>query len=218
MSDVTVLYYSSNREESVFEDRIVTTLEAVVGTLPIISVTQKPIALGHNICVGDVGACYANEYRQILIGAQAAKTEWIISAESDCLYPPAYFTFRPSDGDLWRYDNVWILWRSLKYGGGRFKPKQCSEGAQVFRREFLISRLSEVMAGLPEWHDPQNDWKKKVYVSGEWQTFGNPHEPVISVKTGLGMRPYTQTIRDAEPQAELPFWGTADQLRKELFE
>jgi len=216
MTSATILYVTSNAEDPTFEEKIRGALLAVAGALPIISVSQKPIDLGENICVGERGSAYANQYRQLLIGATAAKTEWLIAAESDALYPPAYFSFVPPGGDLWRYNNVWILWRNLAYGSA-FKKKRNSEGGQFVRREWFINRLEGVMEGLPEWYSPESDWKVRVYRQHEWQFYGDPKEPMISVKSGRGMRPTTQIQGGSEPADKLPFWGSADVLRKELF-
>ena len=225
MNDATILYYTANVEEPAFEEKIRAALVSIVGghrknALPVISVSQKPIDLGTNICVGEHGACYANEYRQILIGAQAAKTTWLIAAEADCLYPPTYFAFDPPGGDLGRYDNVHILWRNLAYGSA-FRKKRNSEGAQVVRREFLIERLQQAFKGLPEWHDPKEDWGIPVYRQHEWQFYGActtlDAPSVISVKTGRGVRPTTQVQGGSVPEDELPFWGSAAALREELF-
>jgi hypothetical protein len=191
-------------------------LVAVVGDLPILSVSQKPIDLGENICVGERGACYANEYRQILIGARAVRTEWVCSAEADFLYPQAYFGFEPPTGgaSLWRYDPVYIVWRSRAYALG-FRRKISSEGAQWARRDWLVERLELVTAGLPEWHDPAADWRVKVYGKREWDTFGDLQQPAVSVKSGWGMRPSTKVQQ--EHVMELPLWGPASELREELF-
>jgi hypothetical protein len=225
VKDTTILYYTSNAEEPSFEEKVQKALVSVVGghrknALPVISVSQKPIDLGTNICVGEHGSCYANEYRQILIGAQVAKTEWLLAAEADCLYPPTYFEFDPPGGTIWRYDNVWILWKNLAYGSA-FKKKRNSEGAQLVRREFLIERLQQAFKGLPEWHDPAEDWNVPVYKQHEWQFYGActslDAPAVISVKSGRGVRPTTQVQGGAEPQEELPFWGSAARLREDLF-
>jgi hypothetical protein len=85
------------------------------------------------------------------------------------------------------------------------------------RREWFINRLEGVMEGLPEWYSPESDWKVRVYRQHEWQFYGDPKEPMISVKSGRGMRPTTQIQGGSEPADELPFWGRADVLRKELF-
>jgi hypothetical protein len=224
MTDATILYVTANTESEAFEARIRSKLLAAAGGMPIVSVSQKPIDFGENICVGKRGASYANEYRQILIAAHAAKTEWVVAAEADFLYPPAYFSFEPPEGtDLWRYNNVWILWRAERYATG-FRRKRNSEGAQWARREFLIERLEAVTKGLPKWHAPGVDWQAEVYLRGPWGPrigfglFGDPSQPAVSVKSGSGMRPTTRVARgpdDATP--ELPIWGAASALREELF-
>lgn len=64
----SIVYYTSNHEKPEFEQKIIDDLLSKRGDLPIISVTQKPMDLGTNICVGDVGLSYLNARRQMLIG------------------------------------------------------------------------------------------------------------------------------------------------------
>src|SRR5438132_1087410 len=92
---VTILYYTSNREDPEFEARVKQNLLKVCGDLPIISISQKPIKLGKNICIKDVGTSGFNMFRQVEIGCKLAETPFVISAEADCLYPPDYFQFIP---------------------------------------------------------------------------------------------------------------------------
>lgn len=75
--------------------------------LPVISVSQKPIEFGKNICIGDIGASTYNLYTQVLIGAKAVRTEYVALCEDDCLYPSSHFTVRPSD---FSYNtNRWLM-------------------------------------------------------------------------------------------------------------
>ncbi|KKT37762.1 MAG: hypothetical protein UW26_C0025G0001, partial [Candidatus Collierbacteria bacterium GW2011_GWF1_44_12] len=64
-NQVTVLYYTSNREDEKFETRIRKNLLKNCGDLPIVSVSQKPIDLGRNICVGVHENSYTSEFMQI---------------------------------------------------------------------------------------------------------------------------------------------------------
>src|SRR3989304_6181792 len=106
----TVLYYTSNQEHQGLEQRVRENILARCGGLASISISQKPIDFGTNICVGEVGASGFNMFRQVLIGCEAAKTPFIISAESDCLYPPDYFTFRPKRDDVcYRNSNLYVM-------------------------------------------------------------------------------------------------------------
>src|SRR3990172_149397 len=106
----TIIYYTSNREDPKMEQKVIDDMLAKSGNIPIISVSQKPMKLGANICIGDVGHSYLNCRKQMLMAAKLAKTEYIIAAESDILYPPEYFNFEPTGENVYRYFNVWVMW------------------------------------------------------------------------------------------------------------
>ena len=75
MENRTIIFYSSNRENERFEKFITDNLVKNSNGLPIISVTQKPMDLGHNICVGIHDNCYGNEFKQIQIALNKVDTE-----------------------------------------------------------------------------------------------------------------------------------------------
>ena len=60
----TIIYYTANREKESFENKVRENILKVKGDLPVISVSQKPIDFGKNICVGDIGQNYLNAFRQ----------------------------------------------------------------------------------------------------------------------------------------------------------
>jgi len=78
--DLTVLYYTSNREKPEFEEIIRRKIGETIGDTPIITVSQKPVTpfglypiKNHkNIVVGDVGLSDYNIYRQMQIGCLEA--------------------------------------------------------------------------------------------------------------------------------------------------
>ena len=49
--------------------------------IPIVSVSQKPIKLGTNICVGKIGKSWFSLYKQLIAGLEEAKTTTIRIAE-----------------------------------------------------------------------------------------------------------------------------------------
>ena len=186
------------------------------GDLPVISVTQKPIDFGQNICVGDVGLSYVNEWRQILLGAREAKTEYLVFCESDFLYPKEYFEFEPKDEGIYRYDNVWIIFDKF----GMARRKKSSEGAQICRRDFIIDRLERGLKDMPKWYDG-----KEVPWSSNKQKYDMllmPHKmfsgivPCVSFKSGRGVRTVTNVMNGKENRANtLPYWGKVTQLKKD---
>lgn len=210
--NATIIYYSSNRETPEFEARIQKTLLENCGGLPIISVTQKPIDLGTNIVVGDVGASGFNMFRQVLIACEAATTKFVISAEADCLYPPDYFTFRPEREDIcYRDKNLYVMPDKRSFF---FRKEEGATHAQIVGREFYMKRLRELFQDAPQWsveekNFPKERWRKEdVFDNIEYYATENP---VIQIKTHLGMRYYTHS--DRTPVQSLPYWGKGSELR-----
>ena len=203
---ITVIYYTSNREKESFERKIRQRLLDVIGDLPLISVSQYPIDFGHNICVGNIGTSDRNVYRQLLIGCMAAKTPLVATAEADCLYPPTgYFDFIPEKIDYaYRYTNLWLM--LLRKGNSRFEQKAYSLCAQISGREYLIHSIKRRLrrSGVKDIFWRRNGWE---YFTGTL--------PCINIKTGYGMRSRAGTTGD--PVQELPYWGSAEKLKAELF-
>ena len=212
MHNRTIIYYTSNREDPSFEEKIRANILKEKGDILVISVSQKPINFGTNICVGDVGHSYLNAWRQMLIGVKAATTPYVVLAEADFLYPKDYFSFEPGGADAYRYGNVWVVF-TYKYAW--FFRKAYSEGAQVCKREYVIKRLEEYLHGQPQWHDgpleicDRSGRRKKTpfrMPTETFETFGSV--PCVSFKTGRGVRWMTDVMRGVGTHSRhLPYWG-----------
>ena len=109
MRDLTIIYYTANHAPEKFLKKNQEQLLKAAGDIPIISVSQKPMDFGMNICVGDIGRSHLNIYRQALIGARAAATKYVAFAEDDILYSADHFDHIPQPG-CFAYDmNIWAL-------------------------------------------------------------------------------------------------------------
>ena len=199
--DVTVVYYTSNREYEPFEDQVKKTLLASIGDLPLISVSQKPIDFGRNICVGDIGVSELNVVRQLLTGATEAATAFVIPVESDCLYPPDFFQFRPSRPDTFYYaQDGYIIW----HGRGTFYRKNLREFTSVVGREHLIQMLNHILQTEPR-HYPIVIKRRSL------QEVFSTSAPVVTIKTDRQMhRKHPFSKRNFT--RSLPYWGTAQDL------
>jgi len=213
MNDATIIYYTANREDERVERKVKETILKNSGGLPIISVSQKPIDFGQNICVGEQPFCDATAFRQLLIGLQAANTKYAIAAESDCLYPPEYFIFRPpTDDNVYRYDNIWILYEWLgEKTKGKFWKKMLCEGAQICNREHWIKSIEHALRRVSLWQEkrPFQVFRTRLQYSFTGVS------PVISIKTTKGLRKFAGTYQIR--RQVLPLWGDALELRNEIF-
>lgn len=216
---VTVVYYTSNREDPVFEQKIRDHLLETIGDIPLISVSQKPIEFGYNLCVGDVGLSDQNVHRQLQLGAKAAETPFVISAESDCLYPKEYFQFIPPEvNHSYRLDNVFILSST-----GGFRRKAYSECGQIAGRDYLIRSIDKFYDGYGQWTTKKERGHRLRYLFGSYRalkdapwSFFHTETPIVNIKTGKGLHQVTRVNYLEESVDELPYWGSADHLRGEM--
>lgn len=216
MVNATIVYATSNKEDPKFEERVRQNILEKSGGLPIISVSQKPINFGTNICVGDkIGVSGYNFFKQVLIGCKHATTDFIISAESDCLYGEDYFLFRPARLDIcYRNSNLYVMPDKRDFF---FYKEEGATHAQIIGREFYIERLEKLFEGAPMWSPeeknfPKERWKKSDVV--DEIEYYRTENPVFQVKTHLGLRFYTHS--DRIPRESIPYWGSGKKWRNYL--
>jgi hypothetical protein len=213
MADMTVVYYTSNREHPTLESRIQATLREQIGDLPVISVSHKPIDFGLNICVGDVGLSNVNIFRQMLMGVQAATTPYVCTAEADILHPPEFFAHRPAHRDaLCPAVPLWVLF--AQRGGARvyMAKRQGSEGAMVAGRDALMMHLETMLAGQPQWLDAPGREVVLPYLTdlARIEPFELP-APLVTFKTDYQLHRRTPHLPETKTR-ELPYWGQAAAL------
>jgi hypothetical protein len=211
----TILYYTSNKEDPAFERRIIENLLEHCGELPIISISQQPIDLGYNIVVGDVGVSGFNMFRQVQRGLEATGTDFVISAEADCLYPPDYFTYRPPRLDrCYRNSNLYVMPDLRSF---YFKKSEGATHAQIVGREYYLETLNKLFEGAPEWSTEERNFPKERHKQEDVFTETEMYEtenPVFQIKTHKGMRYYTHS--DRTPIQEIPYWGDGRIMRNKF--
>jgi hypothetical protein len=108
--DNTILYLTDN---SLSTDLALQAQDILVNEargIPIVSVSQKPIELGTNICVGEIGRSWLSLYKQMLAGLNAITTKYVVIAEHDCLYSNEHLSWTPPSDDTFYYNhNHWLV-------------------------------------------------------------------------------------------------------------
>lgn len=142
MSDITIVYYTDNRLDEGIAKRCRELLVEAANGIPIISVSQKPVDLGVNICVGEIGRSWVNLYKQLFAGVDAAKTKYVATAEHDCIYSTEHYAWEPPRDDVFYYnDNCWLAqWHSNKPeldGMYSYWPKRCALSQLICNRDLL---------------------------------------------------------------------------------
>lgn len=166
MNDLTLIYYSASVIPEIPAERIRENLLLVTkNQYPIISVTQKPLDFGQNICVGEVGVSKYNEYKQILMGAKEATTKYVACVEDDVLYSPGHFEYRPP-AETFAYDtNYWFAQMGQDFFWRHTIEKMSGMLGCIVERETIIKNLSKRYELYPE--DPTTTHVK-------WIQWGEP--------------------------------------------
>lgn len=145
MIDLTLIYYTANRLREFNAKKIRESLLEVSGNkYPVISVSQKPIDFGMNICVGEIGFSYYNCYKQILTGAKEADTEYVACCEDDIVYNDEHFSYRPSL-DAFAYNtNLWFAREKFFW-----KKESMSMGCCIAPKALLVNNLESRFVRYP---------------------------------------------------------------------
>jgi len=151
MNDLTILYYTANTIPEITGQKVRDYLLKVTeNQFPIISVSQKPLNFGQNICVGLIGRSKYNCYKQILIGVKEVKTKYVACAEDDTLYAMDHFAYRPREGIFSYENNMWFAeencfwrWENINNRSGMWG---CIATTETLPNKFLFW-------GEPGYHD-----------------------------------------------------------------
>jgi hypothetical protein len=227
MNDITIVYYTANFINDYTGNAIREQLIKAKGNIPLISVSQKPIDFGQNICVGDIGRSQVNIYKQVLIGTREVKTKYVALCEDDCLYSPSHFTsFRPKDDEFAYNMNRWGLytWSNppIFSNKNRIVLSHC-----IAPRDLIIEASEERFKRFPKDEDVplkffcefskyENHMQIKVRNKVEF----NSPEPTImfSHKEALGYDGLGERKRLGDNRCEeIPYWGTAKEVLKKYF-
>jgi glycosyltransferase involved in cell wall biosynthesis len=193
---LTILYYTANKVAKGIEYSVIRSLKKF--GYPIISISQEPMDLGKNIVVPKEQSL-KNIYKQVLIGAKAATTEYVALCEDDCLYTKEHFKYRPKAPFAYNL-NRWLL--HLDWEKPMFSYRRRAILSQcIANREALIKCLEEERA--------EPDREMGIRDGHPYETF-ETKEPNLVICHSNNTSGRKTMGKDAEPCTELPPWGTVD--------
>lgn len=193
------------------------------GKYPIVSVSQKPINFGLNICVGEMGQSNYNYFKQMLIGAKEVKTKYIACCDDDTLYVPEHFTHRPPSENIFAYNtNTWIVGSRIFWRQKDLSGMFC----HICPTDLLINNLTPRFKMYPT--QPRD--VRHFGEPGKFDTqFGIPNAKVetFSTKLPLATFEYRGSLNGKRKRFGLPDqsnytdvlkpFGNAKKLRKEYW-
>lgn len=186
LNDLTLLYYTANTIEDFLGENVRKHLsKANGGKYPIVSVSQKQLDFGENICVDKIGKSYYNCYRQILIGAKTVKTKYLAMCEDDTLYSQEHFTHRPSNEKVFSYNkNMWYVEETEYWNKGWVGMCTC-----IVATQYLIDTLAPRFEKYPVEKDiPKSIFQEPGRFDGAKTEYWSSKVPILTFNYfgGLG--------------------------------
>jgi len=228
--NLTVIYYTSNYLDThnpYFLENTKKQLLKAIGDFPLISVSQKPIAFGTNICVGETGRSHLNLYRQILIGTKAAKTKYVAMAEDDVLYSQEHFRYHVPDKNVFSYNMAkWSLFTWTRPPLFSFRNNRKVVNSLIAPRDMLVEALeerfnkfkgvSEDKVPLRYWGDPgRYESRLGVTVRETEEFYTTETNIVFSHPEAFGYLSRGTRKRLGDIRAfDVPYWGKAEDILK----
>ncbi len=205
MSDITLVYFTPNLLHEFFAKSIRDHLIESSKGKPIISVSQKPIDFGYNICV-DLKPCHRSEYEQLLIGVKAAKTKYIACCEDDTLYVPEHFEYEPPDNKFGYNLNHWHLRSDIYFYRGHKIQSMCIAPTELMTK-VLEKRLEEYTVDAVEGRR----------MAGIKDVVFNTKIPPITFRHKYSQSGIPRIPERYKKALELPYWGKAPDLWNKFY-
>ena len=134
-----IIYYTDNSLNEQFAQGFRDRLIHAAPDIPIVSVSQKPIDFGHNICIGKLERSLYSMWKQVLTALIYSKADIIYVTEHDVLYNSSHFDFIPKDNNCFYYNkNMWYV--SSK-NGRVLRQKYLSFSQCVCNRLILLDNM-----------------------------------------------------------------------------
>lgn len=143
MNDLTIIYYTRNKTPEKWRKYHLNYLINAIDNRPLITVSREPVNLGINIIDKEI-PCYANIYRQLLRAAKIADTEYVATAEDDCLYSKEHYKeFRPKENEFAYNHARWSVFAWEKDRAIYCLRQRVSNCSLIAPRKLLIEALEE---------------------------------------------------------------------------
>jgi hypothetical protein len=110
MSDLTILYITNSKLDPALAVPCREYLKRAANGHPIVSVSQEPLDLGENVCVGELPYVALSIDVTIRAGLERVETPFVAIAEHDCIYSAEHFNYVPPDKEFfWYNNNNWLV-------------------------------------------------------------------------------------------------------------
>jgi len=204
-----IVYYTDSRLDPELDCAVRKQLIKAANGIPIISVSQKPLDLGKNICIGDKPRCYRSLYEQLLIGLEEADPGSMITlVEHDVFYDLSHFRFYAPDSEHVYFNLNRYAWcPGFDTFGIMVGYRALSQA--VADRELLLNNVTAHIARA-------NGDEVGPHMCGTLKNWISPR-PTVDIRHGNNFtEPGPYESEGAKGLYKIPFWGTPAEFSEKV--
>lgn len=198
-NDLTVVYASARKIPEDFREKLLKQLWKASGEYPLHAIYSTPEQ-----------SSITNYYKELLEAAREIKTPYLVFAEDDTLYPDEHFDHRPSNLNTFAYNFTrWNLYTWSKPPFFSLRQRRILATLIAPREEFI--KVMEERLINPNEAKMVEPGRR---IGENWETF-ETYNPIV-VFTHPDAFGYMHGSKRASKirALELPYWGTAKEVRK----
>jgi hypothetical protein len=214
-SDTTIIYITDNALDSEVARVCQQHLIKAADGRRIVSVSQKPMDFGDNICVGNLGKSHININKQMKAGLENVNTRFIAVAEHDCVYSKEHFNWTPPTDKFFYYNtNCWLLqYYSKKYPewNGTFSYMRRRAHSQMLTgRDLMLETMDRQIRLLSSKDLYKKHWRaeRRRVLLAEGKLFRN-ETPNLDIRHKDN---FTGARRGRNRRWSLEPWGTVEDV------
>ncbi|MBN1168257.1 hypothetical protein JXA63_00045 [Candidatus Woesebacteria bacterium] len=222
MTELTVIFLTTNDVPKKWAEFHKKTLLAAVGKNKLITISNKALDFGNMNLIQKEPRSRSNVYRQLLRGAKHAKTEFIAVAEDDVLYPKEHFDFRPPCDNFFYNNCHWSLftWNKPVYHWN----DRMGNYSLVASRNLVIKTLEKIFrkfpGGIPEEKTGELGRAQTIRSQGIRQKLANKFYTTVPLVVFHHDRGFDELAKRKRKRMgllrayDIPYWGPASKLVK----
>ena len=227
MPEKMILYYTDNTLEDSIGPGVREILKENSKGIPIVCVGKKHIDFGDlSIEIDLEERSRRAMFLQVQVGLNEAFTrlqpQYVYIAEHDCLYPPGYFDFIPTDPDAFYYTHNKYFMDDKEFVHGGIT----NLSTLICHYRLLLAHVNLRVYRIEKLNMKKGGWANcEPAVSGN-DTLGEVKlrettYPVVDIRHGknlskiYGERPFPERLRE-QAQQQIPYWGDHTKLRERI--
>ena len=212
-----IVYYTDSQLKPELANAVRRKLCNACGPIPIISVSQEPLELGENVCLGKQPRKYKSVYEAMLAGVKSAPVGSIVYlCEHDVFYHPSHFAFLPPEHGVLYFNENRYYYRDGCDTFDKARGKAALSQGVGYREDWITHAEERLSVAGDDIVESFGAWQNRSVLSTRNFTSKRPNVDILHGDnlTLKGTKKLEYVAGERKGIKNLPGWGRVPHFRK----